>query len=96
MKCTLGPHPVWAHAVVADFNDHTLPLPLSWAVAMAHVAACPGSWMSVEAAEPAKPQKMFERRAVEPASTLGSAGTPGHSPEGNTDVRLGCVLGRNV
>lgn len=39
--------------------------------------------MSVEAAMPAKPQNMFERRAVEPASTLGSAGTGGHSQKGN-------------
>lgn len=47
--------------------------------AVAHMASCPGSWMSAEAAVPAKPQNMFERRAVEPASTLGSAGTAGHS-----------------
>lgn len=32
---------------------------------------------------PAKPQNMFERRAVEPASTLGSAVTGGHSQKGN-------------
>lgn len=32
---------------------------------------------------PAKPQNAFERRAVEPASALGSAGTGGHSQKGN-------------
>lgn len=49
----------------------------------AHVASCPGSWMSVEAAVPAKPQNMLERRAVEPGSPPRSAGTGGHSQKGN-------------
>lgn len=37
----------------------------------------------MEAAVPAKPQNMFERRAEEAASTLGSAHTGGHSQKGN-------------
>lgn len=37
----------------------------------------------MEAAVPAKPQNTFERRAGEPASTHGSAGTGGHSQRGN-------------
>lgn len=62
-------------------------------LAMAHMASCPGSWMSVEAAVPAKPQNMFERRVVEAASIMGSAHTGGHSQKGNNlGVRLGCVL----
>lgn len=37
----------------------------------------------MEAAVPAKPQNSFERRAEEPASTLGSAGRGRHSQRGN-------------
>ena len=51
--------------------------------AMAHVASRPGSWTRVEAAMPAKPQNTFERRAGEPAGTLGSAGRGRHSQRGN-------------
>ena len=62
---------------------------------MAHMASCPGSWTRVEAAMPAKPQNMFERRVAELASMLGLWTEVGTAKgETTTGVRLGCVPGK--
>lgn len=72
-------------------------LPFAVLLAKATVASCPGSWMSVEAAVPAKSQNIFERRAEEAASTVGSATQVGTvQRETTTGVKLGCVLERNM
>lgn len=59
---------------------------------MADMAPCPGG-ARVEAAMPAKPQNMLERRAAELANTLRArVGTA--QGETTTGVRLGCVPGK--